>query len=80
MTINDENVLEHKRVRAVYDAIQNSHPLTPTIRELMDATGITSSSMVRYYLQKLDKAELIERVPNVARGIILLTNKNAAPQ
>jgi len=69
MTIGDP--LENTSVLAVYEAIKKSKPLTPTIRELMKATGITSSSVVRYYLDKLEEAGLIERVPRVARGIIL---------
>jgi SOS-response transcriptional repressor LexA len=56
---------------SVLTAIRNSKPLTPTIRELMTATGITSSSQVRYYLLKLETLGWIKRVPRAARGIIL---------
>lgn len=33
----------------------------PTIREIMTATGITSSAHVRYYLLQLEKQKLIQR-------------------
>ena len=63
---------------SVLTAIRNSKPLTPTIRELMTATGVTSSSTMRYYLIKLEKLGEIKRVPRVSRGIIL-TKKELAP-
>ena len=71
--MSNENILLD-----VLEAIRNSKPLTPTIRELMTATGVTSSSTLRYYLIKLEKLGEIKRVPRVSRGIIL-TEKELVP-
>jgi len=71
--MSNENILLD-----VLEAIRNSKPLTPTIRELMTATGVTSSSTLRYYLIKLETLGWIKRVPRVSRGIIL-TEKQLTP-
>ena len=44
----------------------------PTIREIGAATGITSTSVVNYNLNRLAKAGYVERTPNASRGIRLL--------
>jgi len=63
---------------SVLTEIRNSKPLTPTIRELMTATGVTSSSTLWYCLIKLETLGWIKRVPRVSRGIIL-TEKQLTP-
>lgn len=49
------------RVHLVYQAILtfmgDHHGLPPTIRELMEATGITSTSLMNGYLRKLAEME-----------------------
>ena len=70
--------INNDRMLSVYDAIRTSSPLPPTIRDLMQATGISSTSVVDYYLGRLEKEGLIIRVPRAARGI-LLTSKKPAP-
>lgn len=51
------------RLQLVYRAIvaymDAHHGLPPTIRELMDATGITSTSLMNGYLRKLAEQEKI---------------------
>lgn len=55
----------------VFEAIRKSKPLPPTIRELCDATGITSTSVLRCYLDKLESKGFIQRLPRKSRGILL---------
>jgi repressor LexA len=59
------------REAKVLEAIRQSKPLPPTIRELCSATGITTTSVVVYYLEGLERKGYIERVPKIARGILL---------
>lgn len=48
---------------------------SPTIREISDNTDITSTSVVQYYLDKLETKGLINLIPNEARGIQVLGGK-----
>ena len=47
----------------------NNYP--PTIREIGTACGISSTSVVKYNLTKLEKQELIRRDKEVSRGLSL---------
>ena len=47
------------------------HGIAPTFREIGQACGINSTSNVRYHLDLLERAGLIERKPGVARGIVV---------
>ena len=62
----------NEKAMEVYEAILKSTPLSPTIRDIQEATGISSTSMVRYYLNILVDIGLIKRIPRSARGIIVL--------
>lgn len=44
---------------------------TPTIREIGDAVGISSTSVVNYHLNKLAASGDLMREPNISRGIVL---------
>ena len=44
----------------------------PSIREIGEKTGITSTSVVNYYLDQLEKAGYIERESHISRGIRLM--------
>ncbi len=62
------------RQRKIYAFLQeymeaNGYP--PTVREIGQAVGIKSTSLVSYYLKSLDKKGLIDREPSVSRGIRL---------
>ena len=52
--------------------------ITPTIREIGDACGITSTSLVSYYLDELELAGLIERPgePGSSRNILVVKDGN----
>lgn len=61
-----------ERQQRMYDFIrffaeENQYP--PTIREIGEAVGISSTSVVNYNLNKLVEAGLIERNKEVSRGI-----------
>ena len=44
----------------------------PSIRDICDKTGITSTSVVNYYLKQLESSGFIERDGGVSRGIRLV--------
>ena len=46
---------------------ENQHP--PSIREIGEMTGITSTSVVNYYLDQLEKLGKIERHRKISRGV-----------
>ena len=46
--------------------------IAPTYREIGAACGITSMSVVKYWLDKLEENDYIKRYPRMARGIILI--------
>jgi repressor LexA len=56
-------------------SLNNGYP--PTIREIGEAVGISSTSVVNYNLNALQKADLIIRDRTVSRGI-RLTEKSGA--
>lgn len=43
----------------------------PTIREIGDAVGISSTNTVNYHLDRLVKAGEIRRIPSISRGLVL---------
>jgi repressor LexA len=47
----------------------NEHRFPPTIREIGEAVGISSTSVVNYNLNALEKKGMIERDRNVSRGL-----------
>jgi repressor LexA len=50
--------------------IQNGYP--PSIREICEKTGISSTSVVNYYLDQLEEMGYIERDRRVSRGVRVL--------
>jgi repressor LexA len=50
------------------------HTYPPTVREIGDGVGITSTSVVDYNLRVLAKRGYIRRDPDISRGIELLDN------
>ena len=55
------------------------HMYPPTIREIGEAVGISSTSVVNYNLNKLVQAGLIERNREVSRGIRLSEGSRLVP-
>lgn len=50
----------------------------PTLREIGDAVGISSTNGVRYHLEVLKRAGLLEQDPMVSRGLRLLVQDATA--
>lgn len=47
----------------------------PSIRDIMEGTGINSTSLVRYYLNGLDEKGYIRRIEGISRSIVILEAK-----
>jgi repressor LexA len=62
----------HRKILEVFERFQNQNGYPPSIREIGRLAGITSTSVVNYYLDQLEEAGFIERDRNVSRGIRLL--------
>ncbi|MCL4561695.1 MAG: transcriptional repressor LexA [Chloroflexi bacterium] len=62
----------HKRILVFLDEFQSQFGYPPSIREIGDKTGITSTSVVNYYLEQLEETGYIERESHISRGIRLL--------
>ena len=54
------------------EAYQEEHGFSPTIREIGEALGVKSSSLVDYYVRILMDKGYIERKPNSARSFTIL--------
>lgn len=52
---------------------------SPTMREIMAGVGLSSVSMVSFYLDELESAGRIVRQPNNSRGIIIPGGRWTAP-
>ncbi len=48
------------------------HGYAPSIREMRDDCGISSTSMVDYYLKKMVRDGMIRKDDNKARAIVVL--------
>ena len=62
----------HKRILEFLDEYQGQFGYPPSIREIGEKTGITSTSVVNYYLDQLEKSGYIERESHISRGIRVL--------
>lgn len=56
------------------------HNYPPTIREIGKAVGISSTSVVKYNLERLQEKKLIERSDEVSRGLRLTDGPSLAPR
>ena len=61
----------HQKILEYLSRRQNKQRYPPSIREIGEATGISSTSVVTYYLKQLEEMNLIERDHNVSRGVRL---------
>jgi repressor LexA len=62
----------HKRILAYLDSYQKKLGYPPSIREIGEHTGVSSTSVVNYYLDQLEEAGYIARESNISRGIRIL--------
>ena len=65
-----------RRILEFIEAFISEHSYPPTIREIGEAVKIGSTSVVNYNLNKLVRAGLIEREPDVSRGLRLTETAN----
>ncbi|MBT3313050.1 MAG: repressor LexA [Anaerolineae bacterium] len=61
----------HKKILKFLESHQSREGFPPTIREIGEATDISSTSVVNYYLDQLEKMGKIERQRKISRGISL---------
>ncbi len=61
----------HKKILKFLKEYQDSEGYPPTIREIGEETGISSTSVVNYYLDQLEKMGKIERQRKISRGVKL---------
>lgn len=66
------------RLVRVLRTIRDSE-LPPTMQEIMCNADIPSTSMVSYYLDRLEELGFIRRVHGTARGIVLLDKNDSPP-
>lgn len=65
----------HKKILKFLKEYQDREGYPPTIREIGEETDISSTSVVNYYLDQLEKMGKIERQRKISRGV-KLTNLN----
>jgi len=61
----------HQKILDFLEKYQGQNGYLPSIREIGNNTGITSTSVVNYYLDQLEKMGLIERKRRISRGVRL---------
>ena len=59
----------HQKILDFLLAYQRENRYPPSIREIGERTGITSTSVVNYYLDQLEKMGKIERDRKISRGV-----------
>ncbi|MEX1071678.1 MAG: transcriptional repressor LexA [Anaerolineales bacterium] len=62
----------HKKILDVLKRYQNDFGYPPSIREIGKQTGISSTSVVNYYLNQLEEEGYIERDRKISRGVRLV--------
>lgn len=66
----------HQKILDFLQDYQRTNRYPPSIREIGEKTGISSTSVVNYYLDQLEKQGFIERDRKISRGV-RLSNTNA---
>lgn len=70
----------HVRVLEFLSQYQAQHGRPPSIREIGDAAKISSTSVVNYYLDQLERMGYVERDGRVSRGLRLTEKVNEVVQ
>ena len=66
---NSANVPADDVMTFILDYKATNDGIPPTMREIMSAANLSSTSVVKYYIDNLVKRGMIRVVPNVSRGI-----------
>jgi repressor LexA len=61
----------HQKILDFLQSYQRENRYPPSIREIGEKTGISSTSVVNYYLDQLEKKGLIQRDRKISRGVRL---------
>jgi len=64
----------HQKILDFIASYQREHKHPPSIREIGEYCDISSTSVVNYYLDQLEKANLLERDRKISRGMRLVGN------
>jgi repressor LexA len=75
MTLSDRQV----RILEFIETYLGEHDYPPTIREIGKAVGISSTSVVKYNLERLQDKGKIKRSGEVSRGLRLLDGQRVSP-
>ena len=75
MTLSERQV----RILEFIETYLAEHDYPPTIREIGKAVGISSTSVVKYNLERLQDKGKIKRSGEVSRGLRLMDNPRFAP-
>ena len=59
----------HHKILEFLQDYQRENKYPPSIREIGEKTGISSTSVVNYYLDQLEKKGMIERDRKISRGV-----------
>jgi len=59
----------HQKILDFLSEYQRANKSPPSIREIGERTGISSTSVVNYYLDQLEKKGMIERDRKISRGV-----------
>jgi repressor LexA len=59
----------HQKILNFLQEYQRANKYPPSIREIGEKTGISSTSVVNYYLDQLEKKGMIERDRKISRGV-----------
>ncbi len=59
----------HQKILDFLAEYQRENHYPPSIREIGEKTGISSTSVVNYYLDQLEKMGKIERDRKISRGV-----------
>ena len=63
----------HQKILDFLGEYQRENKYPPSIREIGEKTGISSTSVVNYYLDQLEKMGKIERDRKISRGVRVST-------
>jgi len=66
----------HQKILDFIASYQREHKHPPSIREIGEYCDISSTSVVNYYLDQLEKAGQLERDRKISRGMRLIGNAN----
>lgn len=69
----------HQKILDFLSEYQRTNKYPPSIREIGEKTGISSTSVVNYYLDQLEKKGMIERDRKISRGVRLAGVNGVSP-